>query len=84
MDKVFPENRTKLGNIVYIGDLLLFIVIMKYSIKSVPVKFEDDAKLEVGEGEHTLVNTVENRVVIQRNFSKLEEWANRSFKIQQG
>lgn len=77
-DNVFPENRMKLGSIICIGDLLLFTVIIKYSIKSVLVKFEDYTK--VGEGWRvTPVNTLEDRAAIQRNFSKLEEWANRNF-----
>lgn len=40
----------KLGSIIYIGDLLLLIVIIKYSIKSVDVKFEDYTKVRGGGG----------------------------------
>lgn len=40
----------KLGSIIYIGDLLLLIVIIKYSIKSVHVKFEDYTKVRGGGG----------------------------------
>lgn len=69
----------KLCSIIYIGDLILFIVIIKYSIKSVLVKFEDDAKLRAGGDGTTPVNTLEGRAAFQRNFGKLEEWASRNF-----
>lgn len=46
----------KLGSIIYIGDLLLFIMIIKYSIKPVLVKFEDDAKLGGREERHQAIH----------------------------
>ena len=68
----------KQGSVIYIGDLLLFIVITKHGIKSVLVKFEDDTKLR-GVWGATPLSTLEGRAAIQRNFSKLEKWANRNF-----
>lgn len=68
-----------LCSIIYIGDLILFIVILKYSIKSILVKFEEDAKLGAEGDDTPPANTLEGRSAFRRNFGKLEEWANRNF-----
>lgn len=57
----------------------LFIVIIKFNVKSVLVSLKMVQNLVGGEGwGWHQSNTLEGRAAIQRNFSKLEEWANRN------